>query len=112
MPLIVRTHEADEQTSTYFARVLSDQPAVKRQLESVDEQRLLVEAVFNGQPVALLLASRQPQGCRVEALVVHPATRGRGVGKELARKGVACLPAPVEWGDSLQKLVSTPRVDV
>lgn len=104
MPLIVQQHSLHKDSASYFAKVLADQPQLLERLAQVDENSLLIEAIFNGQPVALLLASKQADGCVAEALVVHPATRGRGVGGELLRKGSALLPPPVEWGEALRKL--------
>lgn len=106
MPLIVQSHAVSEQTPSYFARVVADQPQAQQTLATTDDNVLLVEAIFNGQPVALLLAHKQANGCCVDLLIVHPATRGRGVGRELARKSVELLPAPVEWSPALRKLVN------
>jgi GNAT superfamily N-acetyltransferase len=104
MPLIIQEHPLAAASQTYFARVLSDQPGTAARLTGNTDNLLLVEAIFNGQPVALLLAERQSEGCKAVALVVHPATRGRGVGSELLRKGAALLPAPVEWAGPLRTL--------
>lgn len=103
MPLIIQPHALNADSQQYFARVLSDQPQLLASLAD-GQQRLLIEAIFNGQPVALLLAEPANTGCTATALVVHPATRGRGVGTELLIKGSVLLPAPVEWAGELSRL--------
>lgn len=104
MPLIVQLHPKTADTSRYFAKVLSDQPKVQAQLEQANDKALLVEAIFNGQPVALMLGTKQNQGCHISALVVHPATRGRHVGTELLNKGFALLPKPVDWHADMHEM--------
>lgn len=104
MPLIIQQHLVSRDSAQRFARVLSDQPQTSAHLTQAGDDTLLIEAIFNGQPVAILLASRQGTGCRAEALVVHPATRGRGVGSELLRNGSPLLPSPIEWAEPLRKL--------
>ena len=103
MPLIIQPHTLNADSQQYFARVLSDQPQLLAELAD-GQEHLLVEAIFNGQPVALLLAKPGATGCTATALVVHPATRDRGVGTELLIKGSALLPAPVEWSATLSRL--------
>lgn len=104
MPLIIQLHPVTATSGTHFARVLADQPAVRQQLDQAGADALLVETIFNGQPVALLLARKRENGCRAEALVVHPATRGRGVGGETLLEGMKLLPAPVAWSEALAPL--------
>jgi GNAT superfamily N-acetyltransferase len=111
MPLIIQEHRICPDSQQRFARVLSDQPDVANHLASASDDLLLVEAIFNGQPVALLVAKRQGEGCWVKALVVHPATRGRGVGRELLVKGSRLLPAPVEWSEDLRTLAGSHLTD-
>lgn len=105
MPLIIEQHPLSRDSSQRFARVLSDQPEVAAALAEASAGTLLIEGIFNGQPVAILLAEVRPEGCTACALVVHPATRGRGVGTELLLKGSKLLPTPVEWSDQLRTLV-------
>ncbi len=104
MPLIVQTHQTHADTPAYFARVLKDQPQVANLLAERTTELLVVEGVFNDNPVALLLAEPTAQGSRLLALVSHPATRGRGVGREVLQKGSKLLPQPVEWADELSTL--------
>lgn len=104
MPLIIQLHTFTSASASYFSRVLADQPDLLARLDKAETTRLMVQTIFNGQPVALLLASRLAQGCRVDALVVHPATRGRGVGRETLLEGVKLLPAPVSWGEQMTTL--------
>ena len=104
MPLIIQQHLVSGDSVQRFARVLSDQPQTATRLAHADANTLLIEAIFNGQPVAILLGSRQDVGCRIEALGVHPATRGRGVYSELLRKGSPLLPNPIEWAEPVRTL--------
>jgi len=106
MPLIVQIHHHCADTPRYFAKVLSDQSALQQTLAQADDSTLLVEAIFNGQPVALMLGTKQAEGCLMHAVVVHPATRGRNVGTELLQKGSALLPRPIAWHDDLREWAS------
>lgn len=120
MPLVVQQHCITPNSASYFARVLSDQPGIavylaKKLAHQLDaetstcsqqnpDSMIIIEAIFNAQPVAVLIATAHASGCTVEALVVHPATRGRRVGRELLQKGAQLLPAPVEWAKPLRTL--------
>lgn len=104
MPLIIQEHTLDHTSKNYFARVLSDQPTLLNSLGEPSDEQIAIEAIFNGQPVALLLAERAVPGCKGTALVVHPATRGRLVGRELLQKGSKLLPTPIAWDEPLRTL--------
>ncbi len=105
MPLEIHEHRPGPETPEYFARVLRDSPEARQALEQAlesDDTRIL-EGIFNARPVAMLLARRQGEGWRLEWLVVHPATRGRGVGAETLRWAAALL-QPLEVPDALREL--------
>lgn len=101
MPLIAREHHPGADSSQYFARVLKDQPQVSARLDTAADQDLkVIEGHFNGRPLALLLAAPASEGWAVTALVVHPASRQRGVGATLLREACRLLPG-LTWPTEL-----------
>ena len=124
MPLEINEHRPGPETPEHFARVLRDSPEARQALEQAleqaqkealesDEPRIL-EGIFNARPVAMLLARRQSEGWRLECLVVHPATRGRGVGTETLR-WAATLLQPLEVPATLRELAAragTPGISI
>ncbi|WP_111657984.1 acetyl-CoA sensor PanZ family protein [Isoalcanivorax indicus] len=104
MPLIAREHRPDADSIHYFARVLADQPQVSAELASAADRGLtVIEGHFNGRPLALLLAAPAAAGWQVTALVVHPASRQRGVGATLLREANRLLPG-LTWPTELAPL--------
>lgn len=97
MPIQVSEHTLTAKSTDYFARVLRNDASAREALEHAlaAPGHRAFQAVFNGSPVALLLLREEDDGCRPVTLVVHPATRGRGVGSEFARQAAGRL------GDSL-----------
>lgn len=94
MPIQVSEHTLTSESRTYFSRVLRDDAEARKALEQALSRPdfFAFEAVFNGRPVALLLLQRQREGSYPVTLVVHPATRGRGVGTEFAGQVAHYLP--------------------
>lgn len=82
MPVEVLEHPLTAQSPEHFARVLREQPEKADRLSPAADRRAL-EARFNDRPVGVLIATREAGQWRIETLVVHPATRGRGVGTSL-----------------------------
>jgi ribosomal protein S18 acetylase RimI-like enzyme len=101
MPLIVSEIDVTEARSGDFANLLKADPEISASLSTAAEQgagRLFL-GVFNARPVALLRAVEAEQGWRLADIVVHPATRGRGVGKELVCQTARLLaPAQLDSG--------------
>ena len=84
MPIEIREHRPDENSPEYFAQVLREQPELAHSLYPGNPAARVVEAIFNARPVGILVAlPRDDAGWRTDLLVVHPATRGRGVGSTL-----------------------------
>ena len=85
MPIHIASHALTAEQAALFVNVLRDDPSYREKLDSAvtqGEQRLFA-AHFNGKPVGVaLLAGASPQ---LEWMVVHPATRGRGVGRDFLR---------------------------
>ncbi|WP_101674790.1 GNAT family N-acetyltransferase [Alloalcanivorax mobilis] len=82
MPISVEFHPSRPELAQTFAQVLRDQPDYAAELElALGENRDLVAAHFNGKPVAVALL----HGNQLAWMVVHPATRGRGVGRDFLR---------------------------
>lgn len=85
MPISAEAHPLTQEQCQTFEQVLRDDPEYREKLaESLAAgDRRLFAAHFNGARVAVaLVAADQPQ---LDWLVVHPATRGRGVGKDFVR---------------------------
>lgn len=94
MPLEVSEYPLSAQATEHFAQVLRDDPAEAAKLAAArdDGDSRLMQAIFNARPVALLLLHRDGDNWRPDSLVVHPATRGRGVGSSLLREAAVRLP--------------------
>ena len=85
MPISVEAHALTQSQCEAFAKVLRDAPQYHQRLADAvaDGQGRLFAAHFNGQRVAIaLVEENQPQ---LAWMVVHPATQGRGVGKDFLR---------------------------
>lgn len=86
MPISVEFHPTRPELARTFAKVLRDDPDYAADLERilgegpVDGKRIAA-AHFNGQPVGVAVL----QGDNLAWMVVHPATRGRGVGRDFLR---------------------------
>lgn len=82
MPISVEFHPSRPELAQTFAKVLRDDPDYAADLElALGDGRDIVEAHFNGQPVGIAVL----HGDNLEWMVVHPATRGRGVGRDFLR---------------------------
>lgn len=94
MPLEVSEYPLSAQAADHFSQVLRDDPPEAAKLDAArdDGDTRLLQAIFNARPVALLLLRRDGDNWRPESLVVHPATRGRGVGSALLREAATQLP--------------------
>lgn len=87
MPITVEFHPARPELAQTFAQVLRDDPhhalELQRTLQlgasraGADGSRIAA-AHFNGRPVAVAVL----HGEELAWMVVHPATRGRGVGRD------------------------------
>ncbi|MBQ24957.1 GNAT family N-acetyltransferase [Alcanivorax sp.] len=85
MPISVQAHPLSQEECQAFAKVLRDAPQYRQKLADAvaDGHGRLFAAHFNGQRVAIaLIEENQPQ---LAWMVVHPATQGRGVGKDFLR---------------------------
>lgn len=103
MPLIAREHQCGSESPDYFSRVLREDPETSARLASPAPGLRVIEGHFNGSPLAVMLVDEGPAGPVVTALVVHPASRGRGVGSTLLRQASALLPG-LSWPDELRAL--------
>ena len=107
MPLEVRAHELCADSPTHFAQVLRADTEAAAELQQLaggaTSGWCALEGVFNGRPVALALAQAEQEGWRLHCLVVHPATRNRGVGGEILQAAASRL-APLRIPDSLADL--------
>ena len=85
MPVFVEQRPMNADQLAHFSRVLRDDPDQRDQLARAIEAGNgdLFAGVFNGAPVALVRVGEQPP--QVLQLVVHPATRQRGVATEVLR---------------------------
>lgn len=92
MPLFVQKIEpqslSSEEINSRFQRLLQQQPA---QLEQLPEciagtDTAVIEGIFNGQPVVLAMLKQAQQGWQLDYLIVHPATRQRGVGTDMLKQ--------------------------
>lgn len=79
MPISVEFHPARPELAATFTQVLRDQPDYAAALAlALQEKRDIAAAHFNGKPVAVAVL----HGDQLAWMVVHPATRGRGVGRD------------------------------
>lgn len=85
MSLEIKQSPLTPRTLEHFDQVLRDRPNEHQRLaEAVDETGTrLFQAIFNGRSVGLLLLRETHAQPVVDTVVVHPATRGRGVGRNL-----------------------------
>ncbi|MBZ2189233.1 GNAT family N-acetyltransferase [Alcanivorax sp. JB21] len=83
--------------------MLRDHPEISARLAQPAPGLRVLEGHFNGSPLAVLLVEERPTGPMVTALVVHPASRNRGVGSTLLREACAWLPG-LGWPDELARL--------
>lgn len=83
MPISLEFHSPNAELAQHFSKVLRDDPDYAAELgQALDAGRPVVAAAhFNGAPVAVALLN----GATLEWMVVHPATRGRGVGRDFLR---------------------------
>ena len=72
MPISLEFHSPDAELAQRFSKVLRDDP---------DYAAELGQALDAGRPVAVALLD----GDALAWMVVHPATRGRGVGRDFLR---------------------------
>ena len=88
MPLLVEEHAREGELEGHFSRVLRDEPDTRALLAGIGQgpDWRVFEGIFNGSPVALALLERDSDHWMLRRLVVHPATRGRGVGAEMLRQ--------------------------
>ncbi|MFN3712384.1 MAG: acetyl-CoA sensor PanZ family protein [Alcanivoracaceae bacterium] len=88
MPLIVSEIAVTEAGSADFANVVKADPALADRLQTAasSAEGRLFQGIFNTRPVALLRVLPAAGGWQLAEIVVHPATRGRGVGKEMLRQ--------------------------
>lgn len=83
MPLEVQARPLDDAQLSDLAGVLRDDAALAQRLGAAigrPNVQLWV-GIFNARPVSLALV----EGGELQLLVVHPATRGRGVGADTLR---------------------------
>ena len=87
MPLIVNEIAITEAGSAEFANVLKADKHLANALASAAKQGegRLFQGIFNARPVALARVIATGDGWQLAEIIVHPATRGRGVGKEMLR---------------------------
>lgn len=83
MPISIREENKTADTLAQFEKVLRQDPEQREacRASADSEQARWFGAHFNGQPVGLAVLAEQ----RLLTLVVHPATRQRGVGREFLR---------------------------
>lgn len=112
MPLLVEENSNAEGRDSHFARVLRDEADTRALLASIgdDSAWRVFEGIFNGSPVALALIERDADHWMLRRLVVHPATRGRGVGSEMLRQ-LARQVEGLHMPDSLLPLARKAGID-
>ncbi|MCC1495808.1 acetyl-CoA sensor PanZ family protein [Alcanivorax sp. 1008] len=106
MPLIVSEIAITEASSADFANVLKADSELAKALASAAEQGegRLFQGIFNARPVSLARVIAAGDGWKLSQIVVHPATRGRGVGKEMLRQtGNLLAPSPLDSGPTWRK---------
>ncbi len=79
----VEFHPSHPELTQTFARILRDDPDYAARLSQTIEEgdtgdRRIAAAHFNGQPIGVAVL----HGNALDWLVVHPATRGRGVARD------------------------------
>jgi ribosomal protein S18 acetylase RimI-like enzyme len=102
MPLIVSEIAVTEAGSADFTNVLKADPALAGRLQTAasSAEGRLFQGIFNARPVALLRVLPSATGWQLAEIVVHPATRGRGVGKEMLRQtGLLLAPDLLDTGE-------------
>lgn len=105
MPLLLEERPLDHDAPAYFSQVLRDTPDAARALAAArPESQRLVAGVFNGRPVAMLILRENGDLLEIEQLVVHPATRNRGVATELLR--LAARRWSLRWPAELASLAA------
>lgn len=87
MPLGISHFSLDNDHLNQLSGVLREDPSITRELETVLGQSgfQLWVGIFNARPVSLLLLEEHQDDWHARQLVVHPATRGRGVAAETLR---------------------------
>lgn len=105
MSLNVKQSPLTPTTLSHFDQVLRDRPEERQRLATaVDEtDTRLFQAIFNGRRVGLLLLSGTDARPVVDTLVVHPATRGRGVGRSLLEQACRILGTEILLPDTCDK---------
>jgi len=85
MPVFLEQRPVNAEQAAFFSRVLRDDSDARARLQDqlATGEGCIYAGIFNGAPVAMALVRGRP--ARLEQLVVHPATRGRGVGTEVLR---------------------------
>ena len=104
MPLEIRQFSLDKPYLNELDAVLKQDPAIRTALEAplvADETQLWV-GIFNARPVSMALLQRHGSTWQVAQLVVHPATRGRGVATETLR--LAAKHQAFSWPEALNTL--------
>lgn len=100
MPISVEFHPSRPELAQTFAKVLRDDPDYATDLvRALGDSREIAEAHFNGQPVGIAVL----HGATLDWMVVHPATRGRGVGRDFLRLIEAQLGHAVTLPDKCRK---------
>lgn len=87
MPLEIRSFPLDSAHLDELAGVLRQDKAIAADLASLpgSPRHQLWVGIFNARPVSLLLLEQRDTDWWASQLVVHPATRGRGVAAETLR---------------------------
>ena len=86
MPITVEFHPSRPELAQTFAQVLRDNPDYAAELELTLQEGAanggeIAAAHFNGRPVGVAVL----HGDNLAWMVIHPATRGRGVGRDFLR---------------------------
>lgn len=104
MPLEIRQFSLDKPYLDQLGAVLKQDSDVQTTLEGplIAEETQLWVGIFNARPVSVALLQRQGSDWTVTQLVVHPATRGRGVAAETLR--LAAKHQSFSWPDALNTL--------
>jgi ribosomal protein S18 acetylase RimI-like enzyme len=105
MSLEIKQSPLTPRTLEHFNQVLRDRPDEYHRLtRAVDETGTrLFQAIFNGRSVGLLLLRDTETQPVVDTVVVHPATRGRGVGRSLLEQASRVLGTEPRMPDACQK---------
>lgn len=86
MPLIASEIPATAETLEDYSQVLRADPERRTAIAAQLAEGRLFGGIFNERPVAIALLLPSGDQWQLAEWVVHPATRGRGVGKELLRQ--------------------------